>query len=187
MINPIFWQPALPSWIPQTYDPSCLFSSCLSIPMSEWRDLPAPKCLFLSRWLDGSPLWRAWVCPYILQIVSWDFTLSSDGLPGSCQLRGVTRNWLCWWQEFSCLNPVTDKTKGWEMIYVCHLVAEDLEYYRPWKYSYQDPSKAISTCLLAQISRNLLGEELIIKSFPTLVSLYLKSIYLLCCFLLQLV
>lgn len=97
-----------PSIIPWVYDPSCFFSSCLSIPMSEWRYLPTPQCLFLSRWLDGAPLWRTWVCPQTLRVMSLNLTLSPDNLPGSCQLRGLA----LLVEEFIRLNPAADQTRG---------------------------------------------------------------------------
>ena len=42
--------------------------------------------------------------PQTLHAMSLNLTLSPDTLPGSCQIRGVTRNWLYWWKELICFG-----------------------------------------------------------------------------------
>lgn len=84
-------------------DNTTYMQSCLSVPMSEWWSLWATKCLLVSRWLDGSSLWRA----------NMHFAMSQwRSLCGSLQV------WLPPWMDwiavpYSCL-PVT-LLKWWEV------------------------------------------------------------------------
>lgn len=110
--------------------------------------------------------------------LSSSLTLSPDHLPRSCQLR-VTRNWLYWSQGFICLSCSRPDRAARADLNVS-ISFRRCKILGTTKIQLSTPIKAISTCLLAQISKDLLGKELIIEGIPAFVFPHLQPISVLC-------